>query len=304
MDQERLLQVAGDGAVDPCQDDAVRLEPRGALGKHLIVEHVASQRVLAEDGEEYPTPLGVGVRGLVEDDGDERLHIDDGGGLRPDGFVGGFVLGEAMVLSSLGCCGSGLVHGGGKQGDERLGGVRGSGGEEGARGVREDEEARRRAWIRGRAVADQLASREKSKLYNASGVSSARRGKGGGSPRCGLPPRDTARSASSTTEAARASCSSDAPTKVAGRGRPRGPRAPRTRRDGGERADKGRRAGKTVRTNWSGNEQGEGSAAALAGHNVRSGAAIGSAALQASESAERRAWTDGARGMRKRIVIL
>jgi hypothetical protein len=87
--------------------------------------------------------------------------------------------------------------------------------------------------------------------------------------------------------------------EVHGRGRPRVPRAPRTRRDGGERADEGRRAGRPC-----GPTGGEGSAAALAGHGVRSDVAIGSAALQASESAERRAWTGGARGMRKRIVTL
>jgi hypothetical protein len=172
-----LLQVAGDGIVDPRQDDTVRLEPRGALGEHLIIEHVASQRVLVEDGEEYPAPLGVGVRGLVEDDGDERLHVFDGGGLRPDGFMGGFILGEglygkATVLGSLGrAAAASSMAGASREPTEsartrrprafedagasrepaesartrRPGGTRGCGGEQGARGVREDEEARRRA---------------------------------------------------------------------------------------------------------------------------------------------------------------
>jgi hypothetical protein len=99
-DHERLLQVAGDGAVDPCQHDAVRLEPGRALGKRLILEDVMGQRVLAEDGEEHPTPLGVGVRGFVEDDGDEGLHVDDGGGLSPDGLVGGFKLVEGVVVET------------------------------------------------------------------------------------------------------------------------------------------------------------------------------------------------------------
>jgi hypothetical protein len=42
---------------------------------------------------------------LVEDDGDEGLDIDDGGGLRPDGLVGGLVLvqgdgTEALLLDA------------------------------------------------------------------------------------------------------------------------------------------------------------------------------------------------------------
>jgi hypothetical protein len=37
-------------------------------------------------------PLGVGVRGLVEDDEDEGLHVDDGCGLRPESLVSLLVL--------------------------------------------------------------------------------------------------------------------------------------------------------------------------------------------------------------------
>ena len=39
---EGLLQVAGDGAVDPRQDDAVRLRPRRARGEGRVLEDMAS----------------------------------------------------------------------------------------------------------------------------------------------------------------------------------------------------------------------------------------------------------------------
>jgi hypothetical protein len=39
---QRLLQVVGDGAINPCQDDAVRLYPGRAIGEGLVLENVAS----------------------------------------------------------------------------------------------------------------------------------------------------------------------------------------------------------------------------------------------------------------------
>jgi hypothetical protein len=38
---QRLLQIAGDGAVDPREDAAVRLDPRRACGERLILENMA-----------------------------------------------------------------------------------------------------------------------------------------------------------------------------------------------------------------------------------------------------------------------
>jgi hypothetical protein len=84
---QRLLQVARDSAVDPREDAAVRLDPRRAGGERLILEDVAGEGILAKDGEEHAAPLGVGVCGLIEDDGDEGLDVDDGGGLRPEGLL-------------------------------------------------------------------------------------------------------------------------------------------------------------------------------------------------------------------------
>jgi hypothetical protein len=51
---------------------------------------VRGKGVLAEHGEEHVAPFGVGVGSLVEDDGDQRLDVDDGGGLCPDSLMGGF----------------------------------------------------------------------------------------------------------------------------------------------------------------------------------------------------------------------
>jgi hypothetical protein len=82
------------------------------------------QRILAEDCEEQPTPLGVGVRDLVEDDGDEGLHVDDGGGLSPDGLVGGFELVEARLLDAGSLGGEATFLGGlGRSGCGSGGGV-------------------------------------------------------------------------------------------------------------------------------------------------------------------------------------
>jgi hypothetical protein len=39
---QRLLQVIRDGAVDPCQDDAVRLHPGRAIGEGLVIKNMAS----------------------------------------------------------------------------------------------------------------------------------------------------------------------------------------------------------------------------------------------------------------------
>jgi hypothetical protein len=89
---QRLLQVAGDGAVDPREDAAVRLDPHRVGGERLILEDVAGEGILAEDGEELAAPLGVGVHGLVKDDGDEGLDVDDGSGLRPEGLLCLFIL--------------------------------------------------------------------------------------------------------------------------------------------------------------------------------------------------------------------
>jgi hypothetical protein len=99
-DHEGLLQIAGGGAVDPRQDDAVHLNPHRPLGKRLVLEDMAGEGVLPEHGEEHPTPLGVGVRRLVEDDGDESLDVDNGGGLRPESFVGRLVLGEGLIAEA------------------------------------------------------------------------------------------------------------------------------------------------------------------------------------------------------------
>lgn len=61
---------------------------------------MAREVVLAEHSEEHPALLVVGVRGLAEDDGVERLHVDDGSGLRLDGFVGGLICGESLVAKA------------------------------------------------------------------------------------------------------------------------------------------------------------------------------------------------------------
>ena len=86
-----LLQIVGDSAIDPRQDDAICLHPCRARGEGLIFENVASQGIFAKDGEEHVAPLVVGVRGVIEDDGDEGLDVDDGSGLCPKGLVGALV---------------------------------------------------------------------------------------------------------------------------------------------------------------------------------------------------------------------
>jgi hypothetical protein len=89
---QRLLQVTGDGAVDPCQDAAIGLNPCQARRESFIFKEVTSQGIFAKDGEEHATPLGVGICRLIEKDRDERLHIDDGSGLRPEGLLGTVIL--------------------------------------------------------------------------------------------------------------------------------------------------------------------------------------------------------------------
>jgi hypothetical protein len=59
-----------------------------------VLEDVRGKGVLAEHGEEYAAPFGVGVGSLVEDDGDHRLDVDDGGGLCPDSLMGCFKIAE------------------------------------------------------------------------------------------------------------------------------------------------------------------------------------------------------------------
>jgi hypothetical protein len=85
---QRLLQVTGDGAVDPCQDAAIGLNPCRARRERFIFKDVTSQGIFAKDSEEHATPLGVGICRLIEKDRDERLHVDDGSGLRPEGLMG------------------------------------------------------------------------------------------------------------------------------------------------------------------------------------------------------------------------
>jgi hypothetical protein len=85
---QRLLQVAENGAVDPCQDAAIGLNPCRARRERFIFKDVTSQGIFAKDSEEHATPLGVGICRLIEKDRDERLHVDDGSGLRPEGLMG------------------------------------------------------------------------------------------------------------------------------------------------------------------------------------------------------------------------
>jgi hypothetical protein len=59
-----------------------------------VLEDVRGKGVFAEHGEEHAAPFGVGVGSLVEDDGDQRLDVDDGGGLCPDSLMGGFKIVE------------------------------------------------------------------------------------------------------------------------------------------------------------------------------------------------------------------
>jgi hypothetical protein len=67
---QRLLQVTRDGAIDPCEDTAVRLDPGWVRGEDFILENVSCEGIFAKHGEEDATPFGVGVHGLVKDDGD------------------------------------------------------------------------------------------------------------------------------------------------------------------------------------------------------------------------------------------
>jgi hypothetical protein len=58
--------------------------------------------------------LAVGVHGLIEHDGDEGTDVDDGGGLRPESFVGGLVHvqgggTEASFLSAASGFGASIV---------------------------------------------------------------------------------------------------------------------------------------------------------------------------------------------------
>jgi hypothetical protein len=70
------------------------MDPNGAIGMCRVLEDVWGKGVFAEHGEEHAAPFGVGVDSLIEDDGDQRLDIDDGGGLCPDSLMGGFKIVE------------------------------------------------------------------------------------------------------------------------------------------------------------------------------------------------------------------
>jgi hypothetical protein len=47
-----------------------------------------------------PHAFGVGVGSLVEDDGDQRLDVDDSGGLCLDSLMGGFKIGEGCSVEA------------------------------------------------------------------------------------------------------------------------------------------------------------------------------------------------------------
>lgn len=64
---------------------------------------MAGQSIFVENSEEHVAPLGVGVRGLNEDDEDERLDVDDGCGLRPESFV------DALIFIEGGSTEAGLL---------------------------------------------------------------------------------------------------------------------------------------------------------------------------------------------------
>lgn len=53
----------------------------------VVLQNVAGKGIFAQNDEEHATPLGVVVRSLIEDDRDEGLNVDDGGGLCPDGLM-------------------------------------------------------------------------------------------------------------------------------------------------------------------------------------------------------------------------
>jgi hypothetical protein len=111
LHHQRLLQVAGDGVVDPCQDAAIGLNPCRARQESFIFKDVTSHGIFAKDDEEHATPLGVGIFRLIEKDMDERLHIDDGTGLRPEGLMDTLILvqsgsTEASFLGAAGVFGT------------------------------------------------------------------------------------------------------------------------------------------------------------------------------------------------------
>jgi hypothetical protein len=59
-----------------------------------VLEDVRGKGVFVEHGEEHAVPFGVGVGSLVEDDGDQRLDVDEDGVLCPDSLMGGFEIVE------------------------------------------------------------------------------------------------------------------------------------------------------------------------------------------------------------------
>lgn len=78
---DRLQEVGGDGAIKPCEHHAVHPSPRCTVGEGGVREDVVVEGVLAESDEEEDTPLGVVHRAEIEDDGDQRLDVEDRHGL-------------------------------------------------------------------------------------------------------------------------------------------------------------------------------------------------------------------------------
>lgn len=107
-EHDLLLQIKGDGAVDPHEDGAVHLYPCRPLGVGRVGEDVVGEGVLPEDDEEVLAPPIVVVGGTIQRDGDEHLDVDDGEGLGMHGGVLGLKGVKGSIAISLGL-GGGLT---------------------------------------------------------------------------------------------------------------------------------------------------------------------------------------------------
>jgi hypothetical protein len=106
-EHDLLLQISGDGAVNPGKDCAVHLHPRRALRVRVVGEDMVGEGVLPKDDEEQLAPAIIIVGGAVEGDGNQHLDVDDRDGLRVDGGVLGLksvefgLAAEALSLGAL-----------------------------------------------------------------------------------------------------------------------------------------------------------------------------------------------------------
>jgi hypothetical protein len=74
---DNLEELGIDRAVEPGQDCAIHALPHGVVGAIVVGKHMINKRIALKSVEEEATPSVEMGRREVEDDGDERLDVED-----------------------------------------------------------------------------------------------------------------------------------------------------------------------------------------------------------------------------------